>query len=319
MALSRTVIRLTFLMVLLLVGCTTSPSATSPAPQPTPSSGETMSPAEPSPPPTPERPLAARVNGQPIYLVDYERQVAQYEAAMIARGEDPSSPEGQAQLMQAREQILNWMIERVLVEQAAAQQGITVTDAEIEAAMAQMIQDAGSEEAFQARLEQNGLTQQEMWNELRAELIGQKVIEQVIAAVPETAEHVHARHILVATQQQAEQLLAQIQAGGDFAALARQYSQDESTRDAGGDLGFFPRGVLMVPEVEETAFSLQPGQTSGVVQSSFGYHIIQVTERELNYPLSPENLQLLRDRAYQEWSEALWSQAQIERYVGQNS
>lgn len=319
MALPRTVVCLMFLTVILLVSCSTAPSSTSPAPQPTPSSGETAPTTEPSAPPTPDRPLAARVNGQPIYLVDYERQVAQYEAAMIARGEDPSSPEGQTQLMQAREQILNWMIERVLVEQAAAQQGITVTDGEIEAAMAQMILDAGSEEAFQARLEQNGLTREEMWNELRAELIGQKVIEQVIAAVPETAEHVHARHILVATQQEAEQLLAQIQAGGDFAALARQYSQDESTREAGGDLGFFPRGVLMVPEVEEAAFSLQPGQTSGVVQSSFGYHIVQVTERELNYPLSPENLQLLRDRAYQDWSEALWSQAQIERFVGQTS
>lgn len=317
MALSRTVIRLTLLMALLLVGCTTGPSATSHAPQPTSPSGEEIPTAEPTTPPTPDRPLAARVNGQPIYLVDYERQVAQYEAAMIARGEDPSSPEGQTQLMQARQQILNWMIERVLVEQAAAQQGVTVTDGEIEAIMAQMILDAGSEEAFQARLEQNGLTQEEMWNELRAELLGQKVIEQVIAAVPETAEHVRARHILVTTQQEAEQLLAQIQAGGDFAALARQYSQDESTREAGGDLGFFPRGVLMVPEVEEAAFSLQSGQTSGVVQSSFGYHIVQVTERELNYPLSPENLQLLRDRAYQEWSEALWGQAQIERFVGQ--
>ncbi|HEC36557.1 MAG TPA: post-translocation molecular chaperone, partial [Anaerolineae bacterium] len=75
--------------------------------------------------------------------------------------------------------------------------------------------------------------------------------------------------------------------------------------------------VLLAPEIEEMAFSLQPGQISPVIESSFGFHIIQVIEREPDRPLNPENLQLLRDQAVQEWLEALWAQATIERHVNQ--
>ena len=290
------------------------------SPSPAPIVTQTQSAAQPAAPtglaptPTPDRPLAAMVNGQPIYLADYERQVAQYQMAKIASGTDPNSPEWQQQLLQMREQVLNWMIEQVLIEQAAAGMGIVVSDEEVDAALAQIIEEVGGEEAFQARLEQDGMTRQEAWEELRAQLITSAAIEQIVATVPTTAEHVHARHILVDTREEAEQLLAQLQSGADFAELARAYSKDESTREAGGDLGFFPRGVLLAPEVEEAAFSLQAGQISPVIQSSLGFHIVQVIERE-ERSLSPENLQLLRNKAIQEWIETLWAQATIERYV----
>lgn len=297
------------------------PITTPQAPQPTglPATGQPASPTETVPTATPDRPLAALVNNQPIYLVDYERQVAQYQAAMVASGVDLTGPEGQQRLLRAREQILNWMIEQVLMEQAAAQMGIVVTDEEVQAALDQIVQQAGGEEAFQARLEQEGLTLQDVWRELQAEMIGAAVIERVIASVPTTAEHVQASHILVDTREEAERILAQLRAGADFAEMARAYSQDTSTSAAGGDLGFFPRGVLLAPEVEEAAFQLQPGQISSVVQSSFGFHIIQVVRWEPNHPLSPENLQFLRDKAVQEWTEALWSNAVIERFVNTGS
>ncbi|RME36452.1 MAG: peptidylprolyl isomerase, partial [Thermoflexia bacterium] len=112
-----------------------------------------------------------------------------------------------------------------------------------------------------------------------------------------------------------QHLLAQLQSGADFAQLARLYSQDESTRDVGGDLGWFPRGVLLAPEVEEAAFALQAGQVSPVIRSAFGYHIVQTLERAENRPISPENLQLLQEQAVQRWIEQLWNQAAIERYV----
>ncbi|HIP87985.1 MAG TPA: hypothetical protein EYH27_06075 [Anaerolineales bacterium] len=265
--------------------------------------------------PTADRPLAARVNGQPVYLVDYERQVARYEAAMISSGVDLSTEEGQAQLLQLRQEVLTGLIEQVLVEQAAAREGITVSDEEVEAALAQLIEEVGGEEAFQQQLEQNGLTWEEVREGQRATMLYQKVFEWVTASVPATAEHVHARHILVDTREEAEQLLAQLQAGADFAELARQYSQDESSRETGGDLGWFPRGVLLATEVEEAAFRLQAGQISPVVQSPFGYHIIQVLERDPDRPLSPENLQLIKSRVFQEWLENLWAEAQIERFV----
>jgi len=299
-------------LLLLLVACETPPAApVQRAPTFTPSA-----PTAPPPTPTPERPLAARVNGQPIYLVDYERQVAQYQDALAASGVDIASPEGQERLRQMRAQILDWMIEQVLIEQAAAGMGITVTDEEVQAAIAQLVQDAGSQEAFQERLERSGMTLSDLQAQLRAELLRARVLERVQATVPERAEQVHARHILVDTRERAEALLGQIQAGADFAQLARTYSQDESTRDAGGDLGWFPRGVLLAPEVEEIAFSLQAGQVGPIVQSQFGYHIVQTLERKQDEPISPEHRQLLQDRAVQEWMESLWKQAVIERFVG---
>jgi parvulin-like peptidyl-prolyl isomerase len=97
--------------------------------------------------------------------------------------------------------------------------------------------------------------------------------------------------------------------------LARTYSQDTSTRDSGGDLGFFPRGILVAPEVEDAAFALQPGQSSGVVTSALGYHIVQVIERDPARSVNAENLRLLQDRAVQQWIEQLWSQAAVERFV----
>jgi parvulin-like peptidyl-prolyl isomerase len=139
--------------------------------------------------------------------------------------------------------------------------------------------------------------------------------QRIVEGVPTTAEHVHARHILVDTSSEAERILAQLQAGADFAALARAHSQDTSTRETGGDLGFFPRGILVAPEVEEAAFALQPGQVSGVVSSALGYHLVQVVERDPDRPVSPESLRLLQDRAVQEWIEGLWAQAVVERFV----
>jgi peptidyl-prolyl cis-trans isomerase D len=103
-----------------------------------------------------------------------------------------------------------------------------------------------------------------------------------------TPEQVKASHVLIkvgegkddaAAKKQAEEVLAQARAGTDFAELAKKYSQDESNAKNGGDLGFFGRGA-MVKEFEDAAFSMQPGQMSGVVKTQFGYHVIKVTDKK---------------------------------------
>ena len=284
-------------------GADTAPEATA-----------TNAPAE-SASPTPERALAARVNGQPLYLDDFERELEHYQDALEAQGMTLDTAEGQDRIEQARGWILDMMIEQVLTEQAAGEAGITVSDQEVEQYMQDMIAESGGEDAFRAMLEAWGQSYEQAKREIRAQLIGMQMTERVVTQVPESTEQVHARHILVDTQEEAQHLKSQLDAGGDFAALAQAHSQDKSTRDSGGDLGFFPRGILVASEVEEAAFSLQPGQVSGVVSSPMGFHIVQVVERDPDRAVGAQNLQLLRERAVETWVEALWAGAQIERFV----
>lgn len=92
-------------------------------------------------------------------------------------------------------------------------------------------------------------------------------------------EEVHARHILVETEEAAKAIIEQLNKGGDFAAIAKEQSKDPGSKDNGGDLGFFGK-TAMVPEFADAAFALQKGQTSTTpVKSPFGYHIIRVEER----------------------------------------
>lgn len=284
---------------------------TSPPPADTPTS--TPEPPTPTPSPTPE-PQAAVVNGQPILLADYEQQVARYEASMVAAGESITTTEGQEMLAEGREWVLDMMIDQALIEAAADQAGITVSDEEVEAT-AQALREEIGDESFKAWLANEGMSDEEMHDRLHDEMIASRMASQVATSVPTHTEHVHARHILASTEEEARQILSQVQAGAEFVTLARTYSQDTSTRDTGGDLGFFPQGVLTSQEVAEAAFALQPGQVSDVIQSELGFHIVQVVERNPDMEVTPENLRLLRDKAVREWLEALRADAEIQRFV----
>ena len=92
-----------------------------------------------------------------------------------------------------------------------------------------------------------------------------------------TEEERQAQHILLTTQENANKVLDLLNKGGDFSKLAAQYSQDTGSKDTGGDLGLFGRGV-MVGAFEESAFSMQEGDLSGLVKSEFGYHIIKLNK-----------------------------------------
>ncbi len=101
---------------------------------------------------------------------------------------------------------------------------------------------------------------------------------------------VHARHILVTNEADARAAIAELKAGGDFAAIAKSRSTDPGSAD-GGDLGFFKQGD-MVPEFAAVAFALKPGETSQTpVKSQFGWHVIKVEERRQAPPASFEESQ----------------------------
>ncbi|MDT7883355.1 MAG: SurA N-terminal domain-containing protein [Thermoflexus sp.] len=287
-------------LIILMLGvaaCQSSPASTPVAPTALPS-------------PTPMA-LAARVNGAPIPLAEFERRLAAYEQEWRRNGLDPQSAEGRQRLAALPRQILEGMIEEVLIEQHAARMGITVSPEEVEAALAQLIQESGGVEAFRQRLAALGMTEEEFRRNQRAAMLAQKVFQQLTADLPEVAEQVHARHIQVSQEDLARQLLARLQQGEDFIELARRYSEDVATRELGGDLGWFARGTLAVPELEEAAFATPPGQVTWVTTPR-GYHLLWVVEKDPARPLSEDQRELLRQRRIQAQLQAWRAEAQVE-------
>ncbi|MGQ9681267.1 MAG: peptidylprolyl isomerase [Anaerolineae bacterium] len=253
--------------------------------------------------------VAARVNGQPIALAVYEAQV---QAALASLQEQPgadTSPEGQAAL---RQQVLDWLIDQALLDQAATREGLAVSDEEVEAEVARV---RGENPAgFSSWLQANGYSEEAFRAQTRSDLLGARLRERVAAQVPATAEQVHLRQIVLGSEAEAQDVAAQIRQGADWAVLARTRSLDAASRDSNGDLGFVPRGLL--PDaVEQAAFSLQPGDIAGPVVSAYGWHIIHVVERDPARPVPADMLDFLRQQAFEQWLEEERGKAEIERFV----
>jgi hypothetical protein len=302
------------LAFLLGVAACSRPTTAAPSPQPTvtvaPATilpSPTLAPPTPTPQPTatPE-PLALTVNGQDVLLSVYERETARCQAGFSSVGVDPSSCP--AAVMQS-------LIERVVIEQAASSAGVVVPEADIEAQLTEIINSLGGPDALETWLQSNLYSAEAFRAALSADMLRARVVAQVAGQVGDTAEQVHARAILVAEPETAQIVLGQVQAGADFATLALTYSRDLTSRAAGGDLGWFPRGILTVPEVETAAFALEPGQTSEVIQSAMGYHIVQVIERDPARGLSPAAAQVLQAAAFDSWLADRLAQAQVTRHI----
>jgi parvulin-like peptidyl-prolyl isomerase len=303
------------------VPATAPPAA--PASTAAPSAAKTVAPkstAAPTPAPT-QGPPAARVNGRPVPLAEFEKEVARRQATLVKDGINFDTPDGKTALAVLRQQTLDGLIEQELLDQEAAKQNITVAEPELDAAINQIIAESGSMDDFNKYLKASEMTLDELRTGQRKSMLNQKLYDRVTRDVPMTAEQVHARHILVNTLAEANALLAQLHAGADFATLAQQYSKDSTTSAGGGDLGWFPRGGLFDAALEQAAFELQPGQISKApVQSDLGggqvvYHILQVIERDPARTLSDDALRAAREAAFQRWLEGLKASAKIERLV----
>ncbi len=155
--------------------------------------------------------------------------------------------------------------------------------------------------ALQQLLDKNNLAEPDFRDRLLQGMLRERLQTAIgQEQVPDTQDQVHARHILVATQEQADSVLAQLQAGADFAALASQVSTDPGSKDKGGDLGWFGHGV-MDPPFETAAFALQPGQLSDVVHGANGFHIIQMLERDPARAVPADQLTSQRQKAFTDW------------------
>ncbi len=291
------------LLAFLLAGCqqlTPGPTTTPPA---TFTPVATVTPVPPTATPVP---LAARVNGQDILLSRYDADV---ERCVLGLQHTEYDSTGCPQA------VLQGMIESTVIEQAATAAGFAVDDAAVDTALAEAEADLGGAEAFTQYLAAIGYTADTYRDAMRRDLLRKRMTESIGSTVAATAEQVHALLILVGTEAEARDLLAQIQGGADFASLALEHSLDASSRVAGGDLGWFARDTLTMPEIETAAFALEPGGVSDVVATPLGYAIVRVEERDPQRALDDDQLRAVRDAAVRTWLADQLAKAQIETFV----
>jgi len=267
-------------------------AAINPIESPTPS-------AFPTPTPIPI-PVAAIVNGEVIPLSYFEHEVQRYKASFSEGETLPSDAE-------ISEHVLNTLIEQQLLSQVARASGYTFTDQMLEEKIANLLAELGSGSALTSWMQANFYDDSEFRMALRlgSEAAWQR--DQIAASVPDAVEQVRARQIFSRTAEEAQYALASLNSGVSFDELAWRYSPE-----TGGELGWFPRGYLLFPAIEEVAFSLPVGLHSEIIQTEIGYHIIEVMEHADAYPLTTDAKLSLQAKALTEWLQAERAEAQIE-------
>ena len=259
-------------------------------------------PAEPIKPVPQKLPdVIARVNGETVT----RKEVEDYAQNLEGRAGGPIPAEQRDRIFRG---IIDQLVGYKLLSQEAKSRRVAVPDAEVNARIDAVKKQFPSEDLFMQTLIDRKLTIDQMKTDARRDLAVAKLIEDEIASKialkpsqvedfyknnPDKfkqAERVRASHILITFPQgaddaakaeakaKAQKVLKEVKAGKDFAALAKQHSQDPGSAANGGDLGFFPKGQMVGP-FNDVAFALKPGATSDLVETQFGYHIIRVAEK----------------------------------------
>lgn len=282
--------------------------------------------------------VAAKVNGEVITLEELDKQVEQLKQQYPDMFE---GADGEGRLIDFKSRILDNLINQKLIAQAAEEKGVEVTDADVDKQIEQLRAGFSDEEQFTAALESAGMTEESLGTQVRDQLLTQKLIETLTSDITATDEEVKAyydnnesqffqqeakrsSHILFKPEDKAkaEEVLKQLNDGGDFAALAKANSVDTATAEKGGDLGW-PSSAY-VTEFEEALAKLDVGETSGLVQSPYGWHIIRVTDERSGSQQKLEDVkdqivQILQQQAradsYQQYLDDLRAKATIEILV----
>lgn len=324
-----------------------SPSSTPAAPgQPGAAPGAQEKPFSPDQMPA----VVAKVNGQEIKKEELLRNVQEAQMQLAQSGR---LPQGAPPASFYRD-VLNGMIARSLFLQEAKAQGIQADAKEVDQKVAELKSRFPTPEAFQQALASQGLTEQVLRTQAQTQLTVEKYVQSRVfdkvsvtdqqaktfydqnQARMKQPEKVRLRHILIRVdesapeadkakaREKADSLLARVKGGEDFAKLAQENSDDPGSKARGGELPPMGRGET-VPPFEQAAFALQkPNDLSPVVQSQFGYHIIQLLERlpESQVPFEQAKgqiVQMLRQQQAQKQLEAqvqaLKAKGKVETYL----
>lgn len=287
-------------MVVLLSSCganetTLTPSVIESSPElsETVPATQISTPTQPAPTPVP---LVVSVNGEGITVVEYQDELVRFQTAV-----------GRELTSEDEERVLDDLISQLLLAQAAAENGYKMTETVVQDRLDQLIDGMGGKAVFDDWLVSNNYVEDSFRGALSRSISAAWMRDQIAASVPEAMDQVHAQQILVFDAQEANLILGRIQSGADFSALAFEY--DPTAR---GDLGWFPRGYLLEPRVEEAAFELQPGQHSEVIETQTGYHIVFIIERDPARALDPDARLALQITALQEWLESRKAESDIQ-------
>lgn len=234
------------------------------------------------------RPGAAALVGEQRIPVDTLQEVVERGLA------DPQAEQALGQdRSEFQRQVLSRLVNRQVLRAAAEREGVTVDDGDVDAQLQDFAAQAGGEEALEAQAAQNGIAPQDLQPFLRDvvleqalgdaltedEDVPQEQLEGLYQQNIAQYDRVRSRHILVADEAQARSILAQVREDpSTFADLAAEFSTDTSNKDQGGDLGSQGKGQF-VPAFEALLFSAEPG-TYDVVQTEFGWHVVNVQERQ---------------------------------------
>ncbi len=284
--------------------------------------------------------IVAQVNGETIDKEAYNKHFKLVEKRYNEwYGEQIWSQEieGKTLVQIVKEQVLDKLIIEKLISQEAKELGMEIDEEKVNELYGDVNTQLESDEQYKKFYEENNLDEEfikeqikmEMYvNQYRDEIVSKEGLDDeaklndIIADYP---VEVKASHILVEDEETAAEVLEKIESGEDFNELAKEYSKDPSAEQNGGDLGYFKRGV-MVPEFENTVFSLEVGEISEPVQTQFGYHIIKKegvkTLTDLKNELSEEEyevskqevIQSMQENKFAEKIEELREDADIETY-----
>jgi len=274
--------------------------------------------------------VVATIDGDVLTRAEFERELARELPSL----DGAPSPDAE-QLGPFKESLLQTMIERTLLLRAAKQANVAVSAEEVDREVMRISADY-SAEGFNDALAQGQLSLAELKQKTAALLTIQKLFQEHVyprVAVTEEEirsyyeqnmkdfeepEQVHAAQIVVKGLDDAKRVQQQLRSGKRFAELARKYSLSPDAK-FGGDLGFFPRGV-MPPQFDEVAFKLGVNQVSDVVSTDYGFHLFKVLERrparkrelrEVRLQVELKRLKEKREQAQLEYVNALKGKAVI--------